>query len=44
MEVTEEMKIDVWKKGREADGYDKEKVRLDACNAFMIFDEYGKRT
>lgn len=43
MEITEDLKKRVWNQAREAEGYDKQKVRLDACKAFMIFDEYGKQ-
>ena len=44
MEVTEDLKKRLWEQAREADGYDKQKVRLDACNAYMIYDDYGKQT
>lgn len=44
MNVTEELKKRVWNKAREAKGYDKQNVRLDACNAFMIYDDYGKQS
>ncbi len=44
MNITEELKQKVWKQGREADGYDSEKVRMDACDAFMIYDDYGKQS
>ena len=44
MEVTEELKKKLWNKAREADGYDSQEVRLDACNAFMIYDDYGKQS
>lgn len=44
MKVTEELKQKVWKQGREADGFDPEKVRMDACNAFMIYDDYDKQS
>ena len=40
MEISEELKKRLWNQAREAEGYDKQKVRLDACNAFMIYDEY----
>lgn len=43
MKVTDELKKRVWGQAREADGYDKQKVRLDACNAFMIYDDYDKQ-
>lgn len=44
MEVTEELKKQVWNQAREAEGYDRQKVRLDSCNAYMIYDDYGKQS
>lgn len=44
MNVTEDLKKRVWSQAREAEGYDNQKVRLDACNAFMIYDDYGKQS
>ena len=44
MVVTDDLKKRVWNQAREAEGYDKQKVRLDACNAYMIYDDYGKQS
>ena len=41
MEITDELKLDVWNKCRVSDIYDESKVRKDACGAWILFDEYG---
>lgn len=43
MVVNECLKRKVWNQGQIVDGYDPEMVRKDACNAFMIYDDYGKK-
>ena len=40
-EISEELKLKIWKQAREVDGYDKDQVRKDACGAFMIYDKYA---
>lgn len=42
MEVTEALKKEVWNRGRQVEGYDGNMVRKDACDAFMIYSDYGK--
>lgn len=44
MNITEELKKKVWGQGRVVDGYDPEKVRMDACNAFMIYDDFDNQS
>lgn len=42
MAFTEEQIQRVWEKGREVEGYDKDKYRQDACGAWIKKDMYGK--
>lgn len=44
MEITEQLKRKVWEQGREVEGYDAEHVRKDACDAYMIYEDYGEQT
>lgn len=41
MAFTDEQIQQVWEKGREVEGYDKDKYRKDACGAWMIRGKYG---
>lgn len=41
--VNEDLKSRVWEKGLAVDGYDSQKVRKDACGAWILYDEYGDR-
>ena len=42
--ITEELKKKVWEKGREVNGYDPNKIRQDACGAWIRYDKYGDRS
>lgn len=41
MEVTEELKLSVWKKAKIVPGYDDSMFRKDACDAWIVWDKYG---
>jgi hypothetical protein len=42
--TSEEEKVQqVWEKGKMISGYDKDKYRKDACDAWMRRDKYGDR-
>lgn len=41
MTVTEELKKQIWEKGRIVEGYDSDMYRKDACGAWIIWDKYG---
>lgn len=43
MELTEEKKKEIWNKGVVDDKYPSERVRKDACGAFILYDEFGNR-
>lgn len=43
MEITEELKLAIWNKGIVDDKYPSDKVRKDACGAFMLFEKFGDR-
>lgn len=43
MEFTEEKKREIWNKGIIDDKYPSEKVRKDACGAFILYDDFGDR-
>lgn len=43
MELTEELKKAIWDKGVVDDKYPSERVRKDACGAFMLYDDFGDR-
>lgn len=43
MELTEELKRTIWEKGIEDDKYPSDKVRKDACGAFIRYADYGNR-
>lgn len=38
---TEDLKKEVWEKGRVVEGYDPDMYRKDACGAWIIWDKYG---
>lgn len=44
MELTEERKREIWNKGIVDEKYPSERVRKDACGAFMLFDDFGNRS
>ena len=44
MVITEEIKQQVWSKGRVCENYSSDKVRKDACGAFIVFDKFGDRS
>ncbi len=39
----EEIIQKVWEKGKEVNGYDKNKYRKDDCDAWILRDKYGNR-
>lgn len=41
MTVTPELKLAVWQKAREVEGFNPELFRKDACGAWMSWDKYG---
>lgn len=43
MEITEELKRHIWNKGVVDDKYPSERVRKDACGAFILYDDFGDR-
>ena len=43
MELTEELKKRIWNKGIEDEKYPSERVRKDACGAYMFYDDFGDR-
>ena len=43
MELTEELKRAIWEKGVVDDKYPSERVRKDACGAFMLYEDFGDR-
>lgn len=43
MELTEERKREIWNKGIIVDNYPSERVRKDACGAFILYDDFGNR-
>ncbi len=43
MELTEEIKREIWNKGIVDDKYPSEKVRKDACGAFILYEDFGDR-
>ena len=43
MELTEELKRIIWEKGIEDVKYPSDKIRKDACGAFIRYADYGNR-
>ncbi len=43
MEITEELKQAIWNKGVVDEKYPSERVRKDACGAFMLYEDFGDR-
>lgn len=43
MIITEELKRNVWNKGIICERYPSDKIRTDACGAFMLYDKFGDR-
>ncbi len=43
MELTDELKQRIWEKGIVDEKYPSERVRKDACGAFILFEEFGNR-
>ncbi len=43
MKITEELKKEVWAKGIAVEEYPEDKVRKDACGAFMLYEKFGNR-
>ena len=43
MVITKELKLKVWEKGIIDDRYPSNKVRKDACGAFILYDAFGDR-
>ena len=43
MELTEELKRAIWEKGIEDEKYPSDKIRKDACGAFIRYADYGNR-
>jgi len=43
MEFTEEIKREIWNKGIIDDKYPSERVRKDACGAFILYEDFGNR-
>lgn len=43
MEITEELKRAVWKKGVVDDKYPSDKVRKDSCGALIYYEDFGDR-
>ena len=43
MELTEDLKRAIWEKGIEDDKYPSDKIRKDACGAFIRYADYGNR-
>ena len=43
MELTEELKRQIWEKGVVDDKYPSELVRKDACGAFMLYEDFDDR-
>lgn len=43
MFITEELKLKVWEKGIVVDKYPSNRVRKDACGAFILFEDFGNR-
>lgn len=41
MNITEELKLSVWRKGIAVQNYDPDKYRKDACGAWIAWDRYG---
>lgn len=42
-EVTEQLKKIIWEKGIIVEKYDSDKIRKDACGAWIQYDKYGDR-
>lgn len=42
MKVDDSLLEKIWLKGQPVDGYDSDKIRKDACGAWMLRDQYGK--
>lgn len=43
MEVSEQLKKDIWEKGTKVPHYDPDKYRKDACGAWISWDRYGDK-
>lgn len=43
MEITEQFKREIWQKGIIVDKYPSDKVRKDACGAFIRYEDFGDR-
>lgn len=43
MELTEDLKREIWEKGIEDDKYPSDRVRKDACGAYIRYADYGNR-
>lgn len=43
MELTEDRKREIWNKGIIDDKYPSERVRKDACGAFILYEDFGNR-
>lgn len=42
MKVDDSLLEKIWSKGQPVDGYDSDKIRKDACGAWILRDQYGK--
>ncbi len=42
MEIKDELRKKIWEKGIEDKNYDPDKVRKDACGAWMIYDQMNR--
>lgn len=43
MELTNELKKRIWERGIVDEKYPSERVRKDACGAFILYEEFGNR-
>lgn len=41
MDLNDELKLQIWERGQIVEGKDPSKIRKDACDAWIKFDEYG---
>lgn len=41
MEITNQLKLRVWKKGQIVDGFNSDMYRKDPCGAWIAWDKYG---
>ena len=42
-QITEDLKLRVWNKGREVEGYNSASIRKDACGAWIKYDDFRNR-